>query len=677
MLSLNTLRTQFGVLLSVVIGGALLAFILSLKTEMGFSGNDPEVGEIAGDEIHYSEFLAAYEDVKTQMGGDNFDYNQSAQAVSMAWQSLLTDHVLVPDYEKLGLVVTPSERASMLRGELASGVYSSVFADPRTGMYDVAAVANFLAQVEGNAEMQRVWNLIDKQARIERSMNKYMDLVRGGAYANALTLNKGVVAENNTYKGHFVACKYSSVADSLVNVSNREIKKYYNDHKSKYEQTPYRSVKYVHFEIEATDADKKAIEESAKLAGAEFEKATDLKGYVRENARASLANTYVAAKSLSADEAKALRAGKVYGPELQGDEWYASRVAETRNVPDSLELQHIVVSYLDSKLADSLYTVVNKKGADFAALAAKHSISETAAEGGVIGKVAYSDLPLELADAFVNARKGAVVKVESGNAIQIFKVVSTGAVTRHYRLATLAYPIEPSQDTKRDVHKEASLFAVNAKGSVEKFDEAVKTQSVSSSLMNVEQGSRNVPGLVNSLEVVRWANDAKVGDVSDLIKFDDGYVVAVVTAIDDSEYKSLDKVSSQIKNILLRQKKAVLLKEKMQGATLEEIAANAGSKVEEFKEAKSSAYYVQGLGVEPRVLGAVVAADATGVVLPLVEGNSGVYAVVVDEVATEEKQTLDAERVKAQAAAEAMASRRAMWAVQEQANMVDNTVAFF
>jgi peptidyl-prolyl cis-trans isomerase D len=179
------------------------------------------------------------------------------------------------------------------------------------------------------------------------------------------------------------------------------------------------------------------------------------------------------------------------------------------------------------------------------------------------------------------------------------------------------------------------------------------------------------------LEVVRWANDAKVGDVSDLIKLEDGYVVAVVTAIDDSEYKSLDNVSSQIKNILLREKKAALLKEKMQGATLEEIAANAGAKVEEFKDAKSSAYYVQGLGVEPRVLGAVVAAETTGVVLPLVEGNSGVYAVVVDEVAVEEKQTLDAERVKAQAAAESMASRRAMWAVQEQADMVDNTVNFF
>ncbi len=117
----------------------------------------------------------------------------------------------------------------------------------------------------------------------------------------------------------------------------------------------------------------------------------------------------------------------------------------------------------------------------------------------------------------------------------------------------------------------------------------------------------------------------------------------------------------------------------MQGATLEEIAANAGSKVEEFSDAKSSAYYVQGIGVEPRVLGAIsaVAADATGAVLPLVEGNSGVYAVVVDEVAVAEAQTLEAERVKAQAQAESMASRRAMYAVQDAAEIVDNTVKFF
>ena len=46
MASLNTLRTRFGVVLSIIIAFALLAFILSLKTDMGLSGNDPKVGVI-------------------------------------------------------------------------------------------------------------------------------------------------------------------------------------------------------------------------------------------------------------------------------------------------------------------------------------------------------------------------------------------------------------------------------------------------------------------------------------------------------------------------------------------------------------------------------------------------------------------------------------------------------
>ena len=54
MASLNTLRTKFGALLSIIIALALLAFILSLKTDMGFSNNDPKIGEINGDKIALS-----------------------------------------------------------------------------------------------------------------------------------------------------------------------------------------------------------------------------------------------------------------------------------------------------------------------------------------------------------------------------------------------------------------------------------------------------------------------------------------------------------------------------------------------------------------------------------------------------------------------------------------------
>ena len=104
MVTLNTLRTKFGILLSVIIAGALLAFIFSLKSEMGFSGNDPQVGSINGEDIHYSEFLAAYDDVKSQMGELSTD-QQAQQALSNTWQVLLSNHVFTPGFEELGLAV--------------------------------------------------------------------------------------------------------------------------------------------------------------------------------------------------------------------------------------------------------------------------------------------------------------------------------------------------------------------------------------------------------------------------------------------------------------------------------------------------------------------------------------------------------------------------------------------
>ena len=672
MVSLNTLRTKFGVLLSVVIAGALLAFIFSLRDDVGLSGNDPEVGEIADDGVNYSEFSAAYEDAKTWMGGENVDYDQSAQIVSEAWQSLLTDRVLVPAYEDLGLTVTAAELEAMKRGEIPSVVYSSIFGNPSTGEYSIDAVNMFIEQARVNPEMYNVWKLINKKASIFRVTEKYYDVVRAGAYANALSVNKGMAAANNTYKGRFVVCNYNTVADSLVTVSDSEIKRYYKENMAKYKQTPYRTVNYVYFEVEATDADKKAVEEAAKIAGTAFAEAANLTEYTRNESHASLANAYVSADALSDEEVAALNAGRTFGPELQGDEWYASRVLSSRNVPATFELQHIVLPYADSKLADSLYTVARSKGTDFADLAAQYSGTETET-------VAYSNLPLTFADALAGATTGSVVKVQSGTSIFVTKVVSAGAVSRHYRLATLTYPVVPSQETLRAVHKQASSFAVAAKGSVEKFNEAAKNSSIMTSSMNVEQGSRNVPGLPNSLEVVRWAEGAKVGDVSELIKLEDNYVVAVVTAINEDDYKALESVSAQIKTALLREKKAVIIREKMQGANLDEIAANAGAKVETFADAKTLTPYVQGLGFEPRVIGVLATAsdETKGALLPLVDGGRGVFAVVVDEIATSEEQTAEAEKVKAQAQEEMKVERGARSAVRNAIEVVDNTVRFF
>ena len=186
-------------------------------------------------------------------------------------------------------------------------------------------------------------------------------------------------------------------------------------------------------------------------------------------------------------------------------------------------------------------------------------------------------------------------------------------------------------------------------------------------------------GLDNSLEVVRWAVDAKVGAVSEIFKAGNDYVVAVVTAINNNEYKEVGEVADQIRTALLRDKKAVLLAEKMQGANIDEVAANADVQVNNFDNTKAGAYYVPGIGVEPRVLGAItgVAADKTGTLSAPVKGNTGVFVFVVDEISSDDAQTAEAERVKLQARSADMAMRRAMYAIQELSDVKDNSVKYF
>ena len=227
MASLNTLRTKFGVVLSIVIALALLAFIFSLRTDMGFSNNDPKVGVINGDKIRYSEYLNEYETVKANNGGSEADEQQADAMANAAWQGLIAKHMLLPGFEKMGIEVSEAERMSMLSGEHPSQVYYSAFADPQTGEYRPETISSFLSQVSANPQYQSFWSYLNSQATLDRLMSKYLGMVRAGIYPNALEVEAGVKAANESRSGRYVMLKYNTIADSLVTVSNAEVQKHY------------------------------------------------------------------------------------------------------------------------------------------------------------------------------------------------------------------------------------------------------------------------------------------------------------------------------------------------------------------------------------------------------------------------------------------------------------------
>ena len=642
MASLNTLRTKFGIVLSIIIALALLAFILSLKTEMGFSGNDPRVGVIDGEKINYSEYYDQYETIKSQNNMQESDEQQSAMLANAAWQALIAKHVLTPGFDRMGLRVTEPERLAMVSGQHPSQAFYNAFADPRTGEYSVAAISQFLAQAETNPEAANAWAQLNEQARLEREVQKYFGLVKGGVYVNSLEVARGVEAANKSFSGKWAGKKFSAVPDSLVKVSSGDVKAYYNSHKNQFKQTPSRTISYV----------------------------------VRANRNGKIADSYVSAAQLSDEEAKALMAGEMYGPVLKNNEWTMSRALDSKMVPDSVGVRHIVLPYAQEALADSLLTVL-KKGGDFAQTAARYSVYDaTAANGGEVGVLPFSAFTGEFAAALANARQGDIVKIASGDAIQLMQVYRADKPSKHVQVATITYPVEASAATRRDVHNQAGSFMVNAKGSAAAFADAASTAAVTPRVAAIAQGDRTIRGLEDSREVARWAYGAKEGDLSAIFNVGKDYVIATLTEIDDNEYAPLNKVSAQIRSQLLRDKKYDYIVKSLSGSTLAEQAASLGSEVEDFSDVTFGSFYVNGVGMEPRLVGAIASAEKGALSAP-VKGLSGVYVFEVGDVKTDDKQTAEGEKVRAQAMAEGMAQQFAIPAIQQMAKIQDLRGKYF
>ena len=677
MASLNTLRTKFGIVLSIVIAGALLAFILSLKTEMGFSGNDPRVGVIDGEKINYSEYYNQYEQVKAQSGAQESNEQQSAMLANAAWQALIGKYVLTPGFDKMGLRVTEPERMSMVSGQHPSQAFYNAFADPRTGEYNVAAVHQFLSEAEANAQAQQAWAQLNEQARMEREVAKFLGLIKGGVYVNSLEVANGVNSANNTYAGKWAGKKYSAVPDSLIQLKSSDIKAYYNSHKNMFKQTPSRALSYVVFEVSPTDDDMLALEKSVAEVGAQFAATEELKSFVRANRNGKIADNYVSAKQLSEEEAKALLDGATYGPGLKNNEWTMARALDTKIVPDSMGIRHIVLPYTQEALADSLLTVL-KGGADFAQVAAQYSVYDaTAANGGEVGVMPFSAFSGEFAAALANAKTGDIVKIASGDAIQLMQVYRADKPSKHVQVASITYPVEASAATRRDIHNQAGTFSVNAKGSVEAFNDAASAAAVTPRIASLAQGERTIRGLEDSRDVARWAYGAEVGDVSEIFPVGKDYVIAMLTEIDDNEFAPLEKVSAQIRAQVLRDKKYDYIVKELSGSTLDEQAKSLGTEVADFDNVTFGAFYVNGPGFEPRLIGAISSTTEKGVLSAPVKGLSGVYVFEVDDIQTSDKQTAEGEKVRAQAMAESMAQQFSVQAIQQMAKIQDLRGKYF
>lgn len=288
-------------------------------------------------------------------------------------------------------------------------------------------------------------------------------------------------------------------------------------------------------------------------------------------------------------------------------------------VPDSVFVSQIYLEGDSALKADSLAGAVNAK--NFNSLASKYSaVYQDGSDKQGMWLLLNNAMTLpgfDMNEPFVmNDQNGKWVLLVTGKTSPVAKK----------RVAVLEKTAQASNKTRNEFYAKANTLATKSAGKYENFQNAVKEDGLYAyPVSKMAEGANSLNSIDNTKEVSRWAFEAKVGDVSNIISIDNKYyIVAALKGIHEEGYTDIKEVSPVIRNILhhqkLADKKTAEVAGKIEGlADLQSIADALGTAVSK-KDGMTFASY----GLDNVFIGAASVAEEGKVCGPL-KGLNGVY----------------------------------------------------
>lgn len=684
MATLNTLRTKGGVLLAVVIGISLLAFLLGDLTSSSstlFNSSQMTVGKIDGHSISYQEYQSKIDEltrVQTVLtGSDMLNEQQSTAIRNQAWEQMIRQITFNPSIEDLGLTVYDEEALDMADGENISPVLAAIFVNPENGAFDQNMMRTFVhnLDMDPSGTSRFFWSYLEKEMADERVMSKYMTLLDRGMYVTDYEVERGIASTDQYFNVDYVMKPFTSVPDSLVTPTQAQLKSYYEKNKAQFKQSESRDIEYVSFDAHPSDRDHQLAKEHMATLADEFRAAEDLRQFVSLNSIEPFNARYLTHSALSGDVAEFAfgeEKGAMLGPILTGDVYNMYRISDIKNIPDSVGARHIVVMANQAELADSIYNVVKSGKGDFNTLAAQFSYDKNL-PGGDLGRFDPQMMPEEIATPLMSAKKGDIVKMTSPYGIHIMEVTYAATPAKKVQLATVVYNVEPSNETRQEVYSKAVAFANGAESD---FNKAVSEGSLSKRVARLRAGEREVNGIAQSSEIVRWAFDADASDVSGVISIGDINIVAHVSDVREQGYAPLSSVIDQVRMSVSRINKEEYISKEMTGSSLSEIASKLGLEVESAEGINFNSYYIASVGIAPAVIGAITSLEEGQMTKPT-QALTGVVVAEITSKEVREETTTEAERVLLTSTAKSQVAARAYDAVYSSSNVQDSRIRFF
>lgn len=632
---LETIRTKFGVIITVLIAIALLSFIVDpTSLQNACSSNKNVVGKVNGKKVGYFDYKEKEEELSNLFGNPSEDAQQKALQ-EKTWQFFVDRDLFIPNAGKAGIEnICEEEMSNLLVGDNISVALSEYF--PNQQPDQIRATINEIVTAKQNDETGRytaLWNQMQQDVLFAQYHVKYNTLFMASNLPNDLTAGNFVQEANTNASVRFVMVPYNYQKDTTIKVTTAEIKEYYNKFKNNYKQDATREIEYALFEIVPSEKDRaKTLEEFEALRG-EFKTCTDYKKFSKKKYLVN--NDYYYKKgelnriNYQVNDFVFNSKENVSPVIINGDDILAVKVLETKNLPDSVFVRNIFVGD-KAELADSLLKVVKANPAKFGEVASKHSLDAASGEGVWFTQEALAYYGInEALTAGINKPFRFATNGMNG----VMMVTKTTKPGPKKKIIMLKQTVYPSMETQNDFYSQANALAAAAAGTLDGLRAAAKEQNVFLNNLKIKESTENISGIAHAKEVTRWAFEAKTGAASNIVKVGQSYFVVGLAKAHEAGIAKIEEVSSSIENIIYNKKRSEKacadIAAKIEGCTsIEDVAAK-------LQEPLSSKDYVTFASTgsrenEPAFVGAVAALEQ-GVVSAPVAGRYGTYVIVVDK----------------------------------------------
>ena len=668
MAALGTIRKR-GVILVCIISFGLFAFIAEEAFRSCDSAKNNErqqIGEVFGEKISVQEFQKLVDEytevIKMQQGQDNLPEEQMNQVKDMVWNSYIQNKIVAHEAEKLGLTVTDAELQDILKTGTNPMLAQTPFVNQQTGRFDVSALQKFLADYKAqkanpsaNAQMMdqytkiyNYWSFIEKTLRQQTLAQKYQSLLAHCFLSNPVEAKMAFKEENEESKIQLAAFPYSDIQDDKVKVVESDLKAKYDEMKARFKQpVESRDIKFVDIQVEASQADRAALNKEFAGYHTQLAAAADPTEVVRKSAStvaylgipvgkdAFPSDIAATLDSMAVGATTAVKANKA------DNTLNIVKLVNKQQLPDSIQYRVIQVaaaSVAEAKTkADSIQGAISG-GADFEAIAKKY---------GQTGEKAWmTTRQYEFAQsmdkdnkAFINALNTQAVNATSqlqlGQGYVILQVCDRKAMVEKYTAAVIKKNVDFSQDTYRTAYNKFSSFVSANQTADEIVKNAAKSGYKVQDLKDITTATHYVANIHSTREALKWIFEAKEGSVSPMYECgnNDHLLVVVLDKINRIGFRGLDdpQVKEMVKAEVIKDKKAEMIEAKLNGVKNIAAAKSKGAKVSEVNQITFAApVFVASAGAsEPALSGAVSATKKGAFSAHPVKGNAGVYLFLV------------------------------------------------